>query len=155
MILERGNMFSMWGKTDLFLFTSNPLVNKQGLAVMGRGIAKQVADRHPEIRKDFGGMLSSDFLFYPTDLIGEYGGQAVGYFMVKDHWREPARLAIIEASVNATISTLEVHASYGLDVGRIDLNFPGIGNGRLRREDVLPIIERLPDTVHVWEYGVG
>lgn len=50
-ILERGNMFDVWGNTDLFLFTSNPIVNKQGLAVMGRGIAKQLADKHPEVRE--------------------------------------------------------------------------------------------------------
>lgn len=34
---------------------------------------------------------------------------------------------------------------------RVDLNFPGIGNGRLNREDVLPIISVLPDKVYIWE----
>ena len=34
---------------------------------------------------------------------------------------------------------------------RWDINFPGIGNGYLKREDVLKIIENLPDNVYVWE----
>jgi len=35
---------------------------------------------------------------------------------------------------------------------RIDLNFPGIGNGRLSPDQVLPLIKQLPDNVHVWRY---
>lgn len=147
MILERGNMFDMWGKTDLFLFTSNPIVNKQGLAVMGRGIAKQLADKHPQIRKDFGQWLTIWWprLKYRCAALGVYEGQNVGFFMVKDHWAEDAKLEIIENSVEDLMGFME-------EERRIDLNFPGIGNGKLRREDVLPIIQRLPDTVHVWEY---
>ena len=75
-----------------------------------------------------------------------YDNQNVGYFMVKDHWAEPAKLSIIEESVESLMGFLSD------DERRVDLNFPGIGNGKLRREDVLPIIQRLPDKVHVWEY---
>jgi len=35
---------------------------------------------------------------------------------------------------------------------RIDLNFPGIGNGKLPRHQVLYLLEDLPDNIHVWEY---
>ena len=35
------------------------------------------------------------------------------------------------------------------------LNFPGIGHGRLERDEVLPIIKLLPDSVEVWEYEAG
>lgn len=148
MILERGNMFDVWGKTSLFLFTSNPIVNKEGLAVMGRGIALQLAERNPQIRKDFGEYLKTwwELLHFPCEILGEYDGQDVGYFMVKNHWAEPAKLSIIEDSVTSLMDLLTEHDT------RVDLNFPGIGNGKLRREDVLPIIQRLPDTVHVWEY---
>lgn len=150
MILKKGDMWDRFGKVERFLFTSNPIVNKQGLAVMGRGIAKQMADRYPEIRDDFARQLQgwqAVNLRHPNVLeINEYGGQMVGYFMVKDHWRSPASLSIIEESVNEVIA-------WDTDPWfTIALNFPGIGNGKLRREDVLPIIERLPDNVEVWEY---
>lgn len=144
---ERGDMFSMWGKTDLFLFTSNPVVNKQGLAVMGRGIAKQVADKYPEVRRQFGQLLSS-MRMSNVGMIGIYDSQLVGWFRVKDHFAQPAKVSIISSSVNR----LGIIAD-GYD--RIDLNFPGIGNGQLSREDVLPMLMDLPDHVHIWEYDNG
>jgi len=147
MILEKGNMWSVWGKTDLFLFTSNPIVNKDGLAVMGRGIARQLADRHPEVRREFGRYLTDpDPTFYFCDRLGVFDNQLVGFFMVKNHWREPANLDVIKNST----SELRLMADH---YDRVDLNFPGIGNGRLKREEVLPIIEHLPDNVHVWEFS--
>lgn len=150
MILERGNMFDMWGKTGLFLFTSNPIVNQKGLAVMGRGIAKQLADKYPDIQKDFGKWLQvpRERSVYPCEVIGTYDRQTVGYFMVKDHWKSAARLDIILESVRDMIDSNMVN-----QFQRIDLNFPGIGNGKLNKADVLPIITLLPDNVHVWEYS--
>ena len=82
----------------------------------------------------------------PVGELGNYDGQVVGWFMVKDHWATPAKVAIIKESVEALVVDVAPYFK------RIDLNFPGIGNGKLKREDVLPIIERLPDNVHVWEY---
>lgn len=154
MILERGDMWSVFGKTDLFLITTNPIINKQGLAVMGRGIAKQMADRYPEVREDFAQAMHMlrDTDCWPcyTDTIGGYGypKQTVGFFMVKDHWAAPARLDIIQKSVDELCAWLQDDPKE-----RVDLNFPGIGNGRLSREEVLPLLQKLPDSVHVWEYG--
>lgn len=145
MILERGNMLDMWGKTDLFLFTSNPIVNKQGLAVMGRGIAKQIADKYPQVQKEFGQYLAFPGPDFNCDRLCVVDDQLVGFFMVKDHWRSPARLDIISDSVDELIHMAEVYE-------RIDLNFPGIGNGKLARDYVLPVIQDLPNNVHVWEY---
>ncbi len=150
MILERGNMFDMWGKTDLFLFTSNPIVNKQGLAVMGRGIAKQLASKYPEVRKSFGQLLKEG-VEVGCDWVCTVDNQPVGYFMVKDHWAEQAKLNIIQKSVDDLRHWIKDEEDEG-NYWRIDLNFPGIGNGHLPRDEVLPIIEQLPDNVHIWEY---
>lgn len=156
---EKGNMFDVWGRTDLFLFTSNPIVNKKGLAVMGRGIAKQLADEHPQIRKDFGDWLTIWWprLKYHVEALDYYDGQNVGFFMVKDHWAADAKLEVIERSVDSLLGFIEDANALATDdvrvpVRRVDLNFPGIGNGKLKREAVLPLLERLPENVHVWEY---
>lgn len=148
MILEKGEMFSIWGKTDMFLFTSNSVVNNQGLAVMGRGIAKELADRLPTIRRDFANVLQSPVRVWECDRVNTYDGQDVGYFMVKDHWSEPAKLEIIRQSTEDLLQW--VHESER-PFRRIDMNFPGIGCGQLDREYVLPIIQKLPDIIHVWE----
>lgn len=145
MVLRHGNMFDVWGRDDLFLFTSNPIVNARGLAVMGRGMARQLADRHPKIREDFGTILTCSAFFPPVGEIGVYDDQTVGYFMVKRDWSMPAELPLIENSTHYL-------GAIAYQYDRINLNFPGIGNGNLRREWVLPIIELLPDNVHVWEY---
>jgi len=158
MILERGDMWSVFGKTDLFLITTNPIMRKDGAVVMGRGIAKQVADKFPGLPWDFGRYLQQFSVLHRrpyTGNLGMYGGQDIGFFMVKDHWREPAQLSIIEQSVQSMLNAMHYRGIPGGIPPRLrwDLNFPGIGNGKLKREDVLPLIEKLPDNVHVWEYG--
>ena len=158
MILEKGNMWDVFGKTDLFMLTTNPIRRKDGAIVMGRGIAKQAADKYPKLPYDFGYRLAQAEhaqgyieVMYPVDIgiIGTYDTQMIGWFMVKDHWRNPADPAIIKRSVNFLTGWANGRTRTW---NRIDLNFPGIGNGKLKREDVLPLIEKLPDNVHVWEY---
>lgn len=150
MILEKGNMWDVWGNTDLFLITTNPITRKDGAAVMGRGIAKEAATKFPEIQRSFGQFLESqdNKPHNNCDWICQLDGQDVGYFMVKKHWAAKADLDIIKRSTNSLMEWLDIK-----DWGRVDLNFPGIGNGGLVREDVLPIIQLLPDNVHVWEYN--
>ena len=161
MILERGNMWDVFGKTDYFLITTNPIRKKDGGVVMGRGIAKEAKDRFPRLPYDFGHCLR--FMEYPnytpdlmryTGIIDIYDGQRIGYFMVKDHWAADAKLAIIEASVNSLLERMRLRDGSGRFIShRYDLNFPGIGNGKLSRGDVLPLLQVLPDNVHVWEFG--
>jgi hypothetical protein len=149
-ILERGDMWSIFGKTDMFMITTNPIIRKDGAGVMGAGIAKQFKDRYPEGPFAFGRVRDPKIVGYQgltnTGYIGTFDGQEVGFFMVKDHWRQPAKLDIIEDSVTDLLE-------YVHKFNRFDLNFPGIGNGKLAREDVLPLLQELPDNVHVWEYG--
>jgi hypothetical protein len=144
-------MWDVFGKTDLFLITTNPIVRKDGAAVMGRGIALEAKSRFPELPYKYAKRLAllSEMLgpYNYCDVIDKFAGQSVGFFMVKDHWKEPAKLDIISNSVDELYNWLQDDC-----LGRVDLNFPGIGNGKLKREDVLPLLERLPNNVHVWEY---
>lgn len=157
MILERGDMWSIASLTDWFLVTTNPIVNRQGLAVMGKGMAKQAADRFPALRKDFADRLAKkEYEESPVFTIGKYQSGTgmfahqlrIGCFMVKHNWKDKANLRLISDSTEHLSALIDY-----VGVGRVDLNFPGIGNGGLAREAVLPIIERLPDNVHVWEYA--
>lgn len=146
----KGDMWDVFGKTGWFLVTTNPVVTKLGKCVMGRGIAKDMADRYPEVPFVLGTIIqkhinSSDWRNVGS--IGVIDGQAIGYFMVKDHWMEPAKKDIIQTSVAHLCEYMDFVSKF-----RVDLNFPGIGNGKLRREDVLPLLEPLPDNVHIWEY---
>jgi hypothetical protein len=56
-------------------------------------------------------------------------------------------LELIRRSTAALCAWCANHPNAG-----VHLNFPDNGNGRLRREDVLPIVTQLPDQVAIWEY---
>lgn len=136
-------MWSVFHDTGMFMITTNPKEKNDGSIVMGRGIALEAKQRFPTIPHDFGRKLrNADFR--NIGMIGEYDGTPIWWFMVKDHWARPARLDIIADSSDM------LNRFIRRDI-RVDLNFPGIGNGKLNREDVLPLLEDLPDNIHIWE----
>lgn len=148
MILEKGNMWDAFGK-GIFMITTNPIRRKDGAVVMGRGIALEAKTRFPQLPYDFGASLKAFPHLTNVGCIGCYDNVPIYYFMVKDHWRDKASLRIISDSVWAINYWFGISDTHD----RVDLNFPGIGNGGLNREDVLPIIQDLPDNFHVWEYA--
>lgn len=149
MILEKGNMWDVFFDTDIFMITTNPIRRTDGAVVMGRGIALEAKQRYPDIPYDFGKEL--DKLHPEIDqsfvgCIGNYEETPIWWFMVKNHWKEPADLGVIASSC--------FYLKHGFEWQnkRIDLNFPGIGNGKLPRDSVLYLLEDLPDNIHIWEY---
>lgn len=149
MILERGNMWDAFGQ-GIFMITTNPIVRKDGAVVMGRGIALEAKTRFPTLPVDFGNKLKTLIPYHgdgAVGWIGDYENTPIWWFMVKDHWANKASVDIITQSTNL------VDVLFGDTDSRVDLNFPGIGNGGLAREEVLPIIQRLPDNIHIWEYA--
>lgn len=146
MILERGDMWSVFDKSDHFCITTNSYIRKDGALVMGRGIAKEAAQRIPGIEFRAGRQVKLE-----CGHLGVYQPiycDPIVLFQVKRHFSSPASIDLIRLSCAALSVWASAHTN-----DRFDLNFPGVGNGKLRREDVLPIINTLPDNVHVWEYG--
>lgn len=139
-------MWDAFGK-GIFMITTNPIRKNDGAVVMGRGIALEAKQRYPELPHDFGKQLTRFPHLDSVGLIGNYDNVPIYYFMVKDHWAHKAKLDIIQRSVEAIDYWFYISDTND----RVDLNFPGIGNGGLNREDVLPIIEKLPDNFHIWE----
>lgn len=116
---------------------------------MGRGIAKRVADVLPEVQLEFGRQIKThnlteyNLLLYPEP----YGATRLGAFQVKYKYNESADVDLISRS----IVQLNILAC-GWQDARFDLNYPGIGNGRLSKRDVIVLIEYLPDNVHIWTF---
>jgi len=150
MILEKGNMWDVFPTTDVFMVTTNPIRRTDGAVVMGRGIALEAKLKFPTLPYDFGQALSEvdpNMGQQFVGKIGEYENTPVWWFMVKSHWRDHADLGIIASSC------FYLKQGIAKEVNRIDLNFPGIGNGKLPRDSVLYLLEDLPDNVHIWEYA--
>ncbi len=164
MILKYGDMWSAWDKANLFLITTNACIELDYRLVMGAGIAKQARDRWPGIDMRIGTALrgraerKTDFTYggrsytllepeYNLLISADWPRLRLGLFQVKRHFHIGASIGIITQSA----AELALWCSTRPDA-QVHLNFPGIGNGRLEKDAVLPIIEKLPDSVHVWQF---
>lgn len=149
MITRNGDMW--YSPADLRIFTGNATIKKNGALVMGRGAAKEALFRFPGCDKVFGDLITAPHA--TTDDAPRHYGLVLhpvlplGIFQVKRHYSMPAELEIIAFSVKKLIE----HCAQNPKL-RVSMNFPGIGWGSLARADVLPLVERLPDAVTVWEY---
>lgn len=157
---QRGDMWTAFATADLFLITTNSTIRQDGALVMGRGIARQARDRFPGLAVSLGRHILNT-CGRPSTLLktslGRYGllvsprwpEAKLGAFQVKVHYSQPASLELIRHSTAMLCAWCAAHPD-----AQVVLNYPGIGNGRLRRETVLPIIAQLPEQVTIWEYSL-
>jgi len=142
-------MFSVLGETDVFVITTNSYIRKDGCLVMGAGIARQVRDMLPDVPKQLGKLIQNAnaankvYGILLTEVT--VGKSVIGAFQVKRFFKDNADLEIIKESAQQ----LSTHANKYPDL-RFDLNYPGIGMGRLYEKDVEPLIACLPNNVYVW-----
>lgn len=135
MILIFGDMWHT--SADLKLVTTNSYVRKDGALVMGRGAALQAKEKYPDLPYIAGATIKH-MNRYGLRIFPQYN---TGLFQVKYSYSDDASLELIDFSTNMLCALAHVYC------GTIVLNFPGIGNGRLSRDDVMPIVKRLPDNV--------
>lgn len=153
MISRWGNMWNEYDYADLFLITTNSTIKRDGRLVMGRGMAKQARDKFPgldmelglAIREAYGNLGRYHLLISP-----KWPAKKIGALQVKTHYSLPADITLIEESISVLNRWAREHPGTS-----IHLNFPGIGNGRLSVERVLPVVHSLPNSVSVWRYSSG
>lgn len=141
-----GNMWNIYNSCDLFVITTNGVITKSGLLVMGKGIAREARDNFPGLDARLAekirlhGEQEQSYWRY-----GFLAGKKLGIFQTKGHWADAADLGLIH------LSTVMLRAwALNYPSAQINLNYPGIGAGRLGINDVYPIIRELPDNVTVW-----
>jgi len=154
MTRDTGNMLDILKKEGdgLLLFTGNSVVN-DGRLVMGAGVAKEIRTICPSAPRVLGSQVMNlnaigvqyGVLIYEHDAL-YINGTRIGAFQTKIDWRNPSTLALIGYSTQSLLD----HLNHYPGTTRVDMNYPGIGLGGLRMEDVAPIISILPDIVHVW-----
>ena len=146
MRIHQGNIWDIYPHTDLFLFTSNGVVNN-GKLVMGAGIAKQVRDRFKGIDAAIGKtILSGGYnLNNPYGLLLSPNKGKVGLFQTKLHWKDESPLWLVEKSTKMLIEWANNNPNK-----RIDMTYPAIANGGRTVDEIYPIIQHLPDNVNVW-----
>ena len=142
MKLKRGNALD--SNADSMGITTNSILNWKGELVMGAGVALEAKKRFPDLPRIFGQFISKNKLeggFYGIIESGRYFA-----FQTKRNWRDKSDITDVRNSVWKLKAIAERYPAY-----TYALPFPAINNGGLKREDILPLLEVLPDNVHVYE----
>lgn len=148
----KGDLWAYLNKENhIICILTNSTLKGNGRAVMGAGCALQAARRFPNLPAELGAVLRKEpantpgFHILSTWDKGRRLQISVGIFPTKRNWWDNSRLGIINMAAK--------------ELGRIARMFPkttyilprpGVGWGKLRWEDVKPLLEgKLPDNVLV------
>jgi len=137
---REGNLFNEPG---LKIITASSFLTGDSKLVMVKGPELELRILFPGIDKLFG-----EIIHETCGHLGIYGlliDTAFGLFQVKCDFRQEADLELIRFST--FLLTVEAQKIGGI----IHLNYPGNGNGKLPEEAIKPLLNILPDNVHVWE----
>lgn len=136
-----GNLWDHNNVNSVICITTNGFVKKNGEAVMGRGCAYEATQRIPCIAGRLGIHLRMN------GNVPVWLTSGLVTFPVKHNWYEDADPELIRKSA----AWLRGEA---LNLGQkwFVLPRPGCGNGKLKWEDVRPLLVTLPDNVLVIDF---
>lgn len=143
--LTAGSIFDMpTGTNTAMCVTTNGMVKRNGEAVMGAGIAKAVYQRYNT--RGIASILATHLRKTGNHVydLGLYGNQNGQFHMIsfptKNDWRDPSDLALIEQSAKELAQLCD-----RLGIQSCFLPRPGCSNGKLRWENVRPVIAPILD----------
>ncbi|HSE67793.1 MAG TPA: hypothetical protein VLB12_12470 [Gemmatimonadales bacterium] len=143
MIELTGDIWEAHALGHWIAITTNPIVNARGELVMGRGVAKQAADRCPGLSKTLGQWATTVGGFYPAS-VPEH---RIITFPVKRHWRERAVPWLIGQSARQVKALVFGLQSTFPRILPLYMVRPGCGNGGLEWKDVRPLLAPIFDSV--------
>ncbi|GAA6622782.1 hypothetical protein [Scytonema sp. NUACC26] len=143
MKLQIGNLWD--AKADVYLATTNAVLNNREELVMGAGSALEMKQRYPDAPQLFGQVIRGLKVPYGVIILEQLG---IGAFQTKDHYKHGSDLTIIERSTEYLANWCVVNPNKF-----VALPAPGIGYGGLTYKQIRPIIKYLPDTVTVFVFS--
>lgn len=123
---------------DARCITTNGSITSRGTGVMGRGCAKQAADRYPNLPTRLGAGLR--LYGNVVQILALLPDGPLVAFPVKHRWNERADLDLIAQSVQQLIALADRDGWQTVVLPR-----PGVGNGLLPWEKVRPLLAPLDD----------
>lgn len=139
-----GDIFNHLEDFDAVVVTTNGFVKSNGRCVMGAGIAKQVRDkiRDTDLQlgryiKQYGNRVFN--LGHYTKKKGTISFNLIS-LPVKHNWWEDADVDLIAKSLSQLIELVDK-----LELTKVAVPYPGIGNGKLSKDVVAPLLEVLDD----------
>jgi len=126
-------------EADWKCIPTNLTVDKNGNAVMGSGIAGELAARYPKVKKEYGERIQSSTW---KDVAEMWWDEYTAYisFPTKFHWWNTSDLDLIAASATA----LKQRYDFAKEKPSVILlPRPGCGCGGLKWEEVKPVLEEI------------
>lgn len=142
-----GDIWKHVDSADLFCLTTNASINRDGTLAMGRGIAAEAAKRWMGLRRFAGEAVRAAGDSYGLIILDDYYSRPkrFGLFQTKGDWRKPAVPRLIMRAAAMLSEQAQAHPEW-----EIVLPMPGVGEGKLQEEVVLPLLGDLPDNVLVF-----
>lgn len=138
MIEVTGDFWELAPKYETLIVTTNGIVKQNGELVMGAGLAKGFKERFPALPSEIGGWVSKNGNVPGWfQWSGEKEAHDILSMPTKEHYRNPSSLELIYESA---LEIKKVVVDYQL--GPMLSVRPGCGLGRLRWEDVKPVLEK-------------
>lgn len=128
--------------------------NKQRENILGAGLAKQVKDKFPDIAKQYGTFcidyyIYSDRRLYSIDYIEREDYKFLMFptkklIVERPHlsWRQDSDLETIEKSCKDLMTKIAIDKVNGEKEQTYLMPLVGCGNGKLSKDDVIPILEK-------------
>jgi hypothetical protein len=145
MILKRERLQYKRGlvENEIFMFTANSTIRANGNLVMGAGCAKSVRDTYRGIDKLFGDKIVHLQEFNVTFV--KWKEQWIGAFQTKLHCQKQSPMHLVKDGVEKLTRIANERPQW-----TFHLPCPAVNHGGQSVEDVLPLLEQLPDNVIVY-----
>ena len=129
---EIGDLWQRHATGYWVAITTNGIVRRDGACVMGRGVAREAANRLGGVAREIGTALTAR----GNHVIVLHHHRLLT-FPVKEHWRDRADLSLIQRSARELVEAVVLDRTIRSPVYLVR---PGCGNGGQRWEDVRPLI---------------
>lgn len=132
MLEKRGDLWEARQPGDWVVITTNATLRRDGLLVMGRGIALEASQRYKYLQATLGSLIKENG--QRVEVIDNLDTSKIIAFPVKNHFKDKADINII---LKSTLQLLD--AAQRIE-GRILMPRPGAGYGRLDWLEVRPML---------------
>lgn len=133
MLEVTGNLWHYHNHGRWVVITTNGDVNRNGQAIMGRGVALQAKTKFPDLPLELAYHLKAN-----GNVLAGFNKYRIISFPVKHHWNARADIDLIRKSAEAL-------ARAWVSEDTLYLPRPGCGNGQLAWTDVKPVLAPLLD----------
>lgn len=132
---QTGNIWDFYDTnlSSLIVITTNGSLNRKGEAAMGRGIAKEAAERFKDLRR----ALGAEITLY-GNRVHYFPQYRLLTFPVKRRWELKAEIPLVKKSLTELLKWAKKHLA---PITTVYMVRPGCGSGFLDWKKVRPILK--------------